>query len=152
MNKLMAQIAKFGLVGVICFIIDYIVYRIFNVVFEATGFADAFGQYYLISAFLGFSISVVANYILSFKFVFERKEDLSRKKEFIIFLILSIIGLGINELCLWLGYDVIYLNWQWLQNLMSAGFAKDVFFKFGATGVVMVYNFISRKIFLEKKD
>lgn len=152
MNKLLAQIAKFGLVGVICFIIDYVVYRIFNVIFEATGIGAAFPQYYLISAFLGFCISVVCNYILSFKFVFERKEDMSRKKEFIIFLILSVIGLGINELCLWLGIDVIYGNWAWLRGLMSEAFAKDIFFKFGATGVVMVYNFITRKIFLEKKD
>ena len=152
MNKLMAQIAKFGLVGVICFIIDYVIYRIFNVVFEATGFSNIFPQYYLLSALLGFTVSVVANYILSFKFVFERKEDLSRKKEFIIFLILSIIGLGINELCLFVGYDLIYMHWPWLKSFMSESFAKDVFFKFGATGVVMVYNFISRKIFLEKKD
>ena len=94
MKKLLAQIAKFGVVGVICFIIDYVVYRIFNVVFETTGFSNTFGQYYLISAFMGFTISVVCNYILSFKFVFERKEDMSRKKEFVIFLILSIIGLG----------------------------------------------------------
>jgi putative flippase GtrA len=151
MNKLLAQIAKFGLVGVICFIIDYVVYRIFNVVFEATGIATAFPQYYLVSAFFGFCVSVVCNYILSFKFVFERKEDMSRKKEFTIFLILSIIGLGINELCLWLGIDVIYQNWTWLKGIMSESFAKDIFFKFGATGVVMVYNFITRKIFLEKK-
>lgn len=152
MNKLLAQIAKFGLVGVICFIIDYVVYRIFNVVFEVTGVASAFSQYYLISAFLGFCISVVCNYILSFKFVFERKEDISRKKEFVIFLTLSVIGLGINELCLWLGIDVIYKNFIWMQGIMSESFAKDIFFKFGATGVVMVYNFITRKIFLEKKN
>jgi putative flippase GtrA len=152
MEKLLAQIAKFGIVGVVCFIIDYVIYRIFNVVFEVTGFSSLFPQYYLISAFLGFTVSVVCNYILSFKFVFERKEDMSRKKEFTIFLILSIIGLGINELCLWLGYDVIYLNWAWIQSIMSAAFAKDIFFKFGATGVVMVYNFITRKIFLEKKE
>ena len=151
MNKLLAQIAKFGVVGVIAFIIDYVIYRIFNVVFESTGFSTVFPQYYLISALLGFTVSVIANYILSFKFVFERKEDMSRKKEFVIFLVLSIIGLGINEICLFIGFDIIYLNWTWLQNIMSAGFAKDVFFKFGATGVVMVYNFISRKIFLEKK-
>ncbi len=152
MKKLLAQIAKFGLVGVICFIIDYVIYRIFNAIFVATGFAEVFPQYYLISGLFGFAISVVANYILSFKFVFERKEDLSRKKEFTIFLILSIIGMGINELCLFVGYDVIYMNWKWLQSIMSPGFAKDYFFKFGATGVVMVYNFITRKIFLEKKN
>ncbi len=152
MNKLLAQIAKFGLVGVICFVIDYVIYRIFNGVFVATGLAVNFPQYYLISAFLGFTVSVVCNYILSFKFVFERKEDISRKKEFIIFLILSVIGMGINEICLWLGYDVIYRNWNWLMQIMSDSFAKDIFFKFGATGVVMVYNFITRKIFLEQKN
>lgn len=152
MNKLMAQIAKFGLVGVICFIIDYVIYRGANLIFEATGIAAAFPQYYLISGLLGFSISVVANYILSFKFVFERKEDLSRRKEFVIFLVLSIIGMGINELCLYVGYDLIYRNWPWLQSIMNDHIAKDYFFKFAATGVVMVYNFITRKIFLEKKD
>ena len=152
MNKLLAQIAKFGMVGVICFIIDYVIYRIFNAGFEAVGFDNVFPQYYLISGFIAFTVSVVANYILSFKFVFERKEDMSRKKEFIIFVILSAIGLGINELCLFVGFDLIYKNWSWLNGIMSASFAKDVFFKFGATGVVMVYNFITRKIFLEKKD
>ncbi|MBE5839863.1 MAG: GtrA family protein [Butyrivibrio sp.] len=152
MDKLLAQIAKFGIVGVISFIVDYVVYRIFNAIFVSVGFSEVFAQYYLLSALLGFTVSVVVNYILSFKFVFERKEDISRKKEFIVFLVLSVIGLGINELCLYLGYDVIYLNWPWLKSIMSEGFAKDVFFKFGATGVVMVYNFISRKIFLEKKD
>ncbi len=152
MNKLLAQIAKFGLVGVICFIIDYAVYRIFNVIFEASGFAQIFPQYYLLSGLFAFAVSVVANYILSFKFVFERKEDMSRKKEFMVFMILSVIGMGINELCLFVGYDLIYRNWSWLNGFMSAKFAKDYFFKFGATGVVMVYNFITRKIFLEKKD
>lgn len=152
MNKLLAQIAKFGVVGVICFIIDYVIYRVFNFTFERSGFSGVFPQYYLISGFLAFAVSVVANYLLSFKFVFERKEDLSRRKEFVIFLILSIIGMGINELCLFVGFDGIYMHWKWLQGIMSAGFAKDVFFKFGATGVVMVYNFITRKIFLEKKD
>lgn len=152
MDKLLAQIAKFGIVGVISFIVDYVVYRIFNAIFVSVGFSEVFAQYYLLSALLGFTVSVVVNYILSFKFVFERKEDISRKKEFIVFLVLSIIGLGINEVCLYLGYDIIYLNWTWLRSIMSEGFAKDVFFKFGATGVVMVYNFISRKIFLEKKD
>ena len=33
MNKLMAQIAKFGLVGVICFIIDYVIYSGANLKF-----------------------------------------------------------------------------------------------------------------------
>lgn len=151
MNKLLAQIVKFGLVGVICFFIDYFIYLISNIVLVKTGVGDTFKYYELISGFLGFSVSVVANYILSFRFVFERRDDMSRKKEFAIFLILSIIGLGVNELCLFVGIHLIYMNWTWLQGIMSENFARNLFFKFAATGVVMVYNFITRKIFLEKK-
>lgn len=151
-NGLMAQIAKFGLVGVICFVIDYVIYRIANLVFEQSGIAATFPRYIYISLALGFAVSVVANYLLSMKYVFVRKDDLSRQREFMIFLILSIIGLGVNELCMYIGMDVIYAHWEWLRGLMSFDFAKDIFFKFGATGVVMVYNFITRKLFLEKKS
>ena len=152
MNNLMQQIMKFGLVGVFCFFVDYFIYIGANLVFENVGIAAAFPKYYLVSALIGFTVSVVVNYILSFKFVFVRRDDMSRKKEFVIFLILSIIGLGVNELCLFVGIDLIYMHWSWLKGIMSEGFAKNIFFKFGATGVVMVYNFITRKIFLEQKD
>lgn len=148
MKKLYAQIAKFGVVGVICFLIDYFIYVGANALFEMTGIAGIFPKYYLVSAFLGFSISVVVNYLLSMKYVFVRKEDISRQKEFIIFLILSVIGMGVNELCLYVGIDLIYGHWRWLRSIMGEDFAKNIFFKFGATGVVMVYNFITRKIFL----
>ncbi len=152
MNNLMQQIMKFGLVGVFCFFVDYFIYLGANVLFENVGIAAAFPKYYLISALIGFTVSVVVNYILSFKFVFVRRDDMSRKKEFVIFLILSIIGMGVNELCLFAGIYLIYMFWAWLKGIMSEGFAKNIFFKFGATGVVMVYNFITRKIFLEQKD
>ncbi|WP_035767538.1 GtrA family protein [Butyrivibrio sp. NC2002] len=152
MNNLLQQIMKFGLVGVFCFFVDYFLYLFANLIFEKSGIAAIFTGYYLISAFIGFTVSVVVNYILSFKFVFVRRDDMSRKKEFFIFLVLSIIGLGLNELCLYVGIDLIYMNWGFLQSIMSEGFAKNLFFKFGATGIVMVYNFVTRKIFLEQKE
>ena len=51
---------------------------------------------------------------------------------------LSVIGLGINELCMWVAIRMLGIHY-----MIS---------KVGATGVVMVYNFISRKMFIEKKD
>ena len=148
MKKLIGQIIKFGLVGVLCFVIDYLVYLGANKLFEVTGIAGIFPRYYLVSAFLGFTVSVVVNYLLSMKYVFSRRDDMSRGKEFIIFLVLSVIGLGLNELCLFVGIDLIYGHSAFLKGIMSEDFAKNVFFKFVATGVVMVYNFITRKIFL----
>ena len=144
-KKLLNQILKFGVVGGISFLIDFIIYTAIIKILT-------FDKAYIIAGVLGFSISLIFNYLASMKWVFVRRDDTSRKKEFIIFLVLSVIGLGINELCLWIGIDIMYKNWAWLRSIMSESFAKDIFFKFGATGVVMVYNFITRKIFLEKKD
>ncbi|MBP3735822.1 MAG: GtrA family protein [Lachnospiraceae bacterium] len=151
MKKLLDQIAKFGIVGVICFLIDYVIYLIFNAIFRRTGLADVYENYYLISQAISFIVSMVCNYLLSMKFVFTRKDDMSRKKEFVIFAVLSTIGLVINEICLYIGLGLIYRHVAFVRGLMSEGFA-ETFFKFGATGVVMVYNFISRKMFLEKKE
>lgn len=150
MKKLIEQILKFGLVGIISFFIDFIItmitsnilIRIFNINISKSA---------LIGAFLGFTISVIVNYILSMRYVFQRKDNIDRKKEFIIFVILSTFGLLINELIIYFCIDIIYNNVLWLQSLINetiiiAG-AKII-----ATAVVMVYNFITRKIFLEKKD
>ena len=150
MKKLIEQILKFGLVGIISFFVDFIItmitsnilIRIFNINISKSA---------LIGAFLGFTISVIVNYILSMRYVFQRKDNIDRKKEFIIFVILSTFGLLINELIIYFCIDIIYNNVLWLQSLINetiiiAG-AKII-----ATSVVMVYNFITRKIFLEKKD
>ena len=141
MKKLFMQIVKFGFVGAFCFVIDFGLFNGLNFL----------GVHYLISGAVGFIVSVIVNYILSFKFVFERKEDLDRRAEFIIFVVLSAIGLGVNELFIWLSMDVIYANSPFLQNLMGEKLAAAGG-KIFATAVVMVYNFVTRKIFLEKKS
>ena len=141
MTKLIQQFLKFGVVGVICFFIDTGLYTICNFI----------GIPYLISGVIGFSISVIVNYLLSMKYVFVRRDDLSRKREFTIYLILSIIGLGLNELILFICVELIYGNWTQLQALLPARGA-EILAKIGATGIVMVYNFVTRKIFMEKHD
>ena len=141
MNKLFQQIIKFGAVGGICFVIDMGVTMLLKVI----------GVHYLVAGFCGFLVSVVFNYILSFKFVFERKEDMDRRKEFVIFVVLSAGGLVINEVILYICMDVVYSNWNWLNQLISENPATAVS-KIVATGVVMVYNFVTRKKFLEKKE
>lgn len=149
---LMQQILRFGLLGVFCFVVDYLIYRLMNLIFERTGLATVFEYYYLVSTAISFIVSVTVNYVFSMKFVFSGKEGMSRQKEFTIFVILSVIGMGVNALCMYVGVDLIYGNWRWLQSFMSDSFAKNWFFKFGATGVVMVYNFITRKKFLDSDD
>lgn len=150
MKKLIDQILKFGVVGIISFIVDFVITMAVSTLLR-TSVGMTTSQAALVGAFFGFVISVIVNYILSMKYVFERREDLDRKKEFTIFVVLSIIGLGINELIILFCIDLMYANWAWLHNLIGATLATAGA-KIVATAVVMVYNFVTRKIFLENKD
>lgn len=127
MKKLLSQLIKFGLVGFMCFFIDYGI-----MVF----LTEVAGVHYLLSSGISFTVSVIVNYVLSLTYVFETEKG-NKVKEFIIFVVLSVIGLGINQLLMWFCVDVLEIFY-----MIS---------KIGATAVVMVYNFITRKMILEKK-
>ena len=110
MKRLIEQFVKFGAVGVLCFFIDFGIYTLLLALID-------WHYDYLIATFFGFTVSVIVNYILSMKFVFVRKEDMDRRKEFIIFVILSVIGCILNELLILLCMNGIYDNWAWMQSI-----------------------------------
>lgn len=141
MKKLMEQIIKFGIVGFFCFLIDYGITVVFT---------NVFGVHYLISKFLGFVVSAIVNYILSIKFVFTNKKEMDRKKEFSVFIILSAFGLLINEIVMFVCMDLIFPSSALLQKYITRELMVSVS-SIVATGIVMIYNFISRKLFLERK-
>ena len=126
MKKLIAQFMKFGVVGVIAFCIDYGILALLT---------EVFGMNYLVSATISFTASVVFYYAASMRYVFTHKEGMSKRREFAIFVVLSVIGLGINNLCMWAGVELFGIHY-----LVT---------KIGATAIVMVWNFVTRKIFLD---
>lgn len=125
-NKLLIQIFKFIIVGGIATIIDYIIFFILHELLKLPT---------LPSNIISFSISVIYNYIASVKWVFDVKKD-DPKKQFIIFIVLSIIGLLLNTAIVYVTVDIF----KWYSMLC----------KIIATGIVMVFNFITRKLLLEK--
>lgn len=141
MKKLFAQIIKFGAVGFLCFFIDYAI---------MVGLTELVGIPSLISSGCSYTISTIVNYILSVTIVFDADKRANKAVQFIVFVILSLIGLGINQLCMWGGT-------AWLESLMEqsqalASYSQYAYMvvKIFATAIVMVYNFITRKIFIEK--
>lgn len=126
-KRIYKQIIKFALVGGTAFIIDYFL------LYFCTSFLKI--PYYF-SNIVSFSVSVIYNYILSYKWVFEVDEEQNKKMGFLIFIVLSVIGLILNQLILWI--TVEYFNIYYMTA------------KVGATGIVMIYNFVSRKILLER--
>lgn len=139
--KLLVQIFKFILVGGISFLVDFVVYTVM---------CNVLHVHYMIAGVSGFVISVIVNYILSMRYVFESKEDMRKEKEFIIFVVLSLIGMLLNSLILYVCIDCIYRDLQWLNRTISVEW-MNIVAKVVATSVVMVYNFVTRKIFLERK-
>lgn len=127
-KKLIIQMVKFGGVGAFCFVID------FAILFALT---ELFGEHlYLLFAGISFTVSVVVNYILSVRYVFDVNDKHSRKQHFILFVIFSVIGLGLTELLMWLGVSVADINYMLTKVL--------------ATAMVMIYNFITKKLSLER--
>ena len=129
LKKLMPQIIKFGVVGGTAFFIDYGLLLFFT---------DICGIWYLLSSFLSYSISTVFNYWASMKFVFKGKEDMGKGKEFTMFGTWSLMGLGVNQVGMWGFVDGFGMDYKWA--------------KITVTAIVMVSNFITRKIFLEEKS
>ncbi|MDD2435554.1 MAG: GtrA family protein [Bacilli bacterium] len=128
MNKLAKQIFKFLIVGGLAFLIDYALLYILT---------EYYGIYYLVSSIISFIISLIFNYIASIMFVFKTNKK-EKNKNFIFFIVGSIIGLGINQIVMYVMVEFIHVYYM---------FSKIV-----ATGVVMVWNFITRKIFIEQKE
>lgn len=126
-TKLFKQIFRFIIVGGIATIIDWTIYYILFNIFEINP---------LIANILSFSVAVVYNCIASIKWVFTVDENKNKKQIFIEFVILSIIGLIISEILLYIFVDTIKIN--------------EMISKVLATIIVMTFNFVTRKMFLEK--
>ena len=129
MKKLILQMVKFGAVGFLCFFIDY------GIMLLLTELAWV---NYLISCCISFSVSVIVNYLLSMHFVFAAKANMKKRTQFVIFVILSVIGLGLNQLFMWLFVDLVHIPYQ--------------IAKLAVTAIVMLFNFVTRKVFLEENE
>lgn len=121
------KIVSFGLVGIVATAIEYILLIILKEVFDID---------VLIGSGIAFTVSLCFNYYLSIKYVFVDKKEMSKLKEMSGFFVTAIIGLLINQIVMYVLVDLVSLYY-----LIS---------KVVATTVVMLWNFISRHIFLEK--
>lgn len=142
MKKLLEQIAKFGIVGVIAFIIDAGLLNILVSFLKMNA---------VVAATFSFLISLTFNYVASMKYVFVRREDMARWMEITVFFISSAIGLLINDAIIW-----VFTNILIDSSVSDTDHAKYIFFtntgKITATVVVAVWNFVIRKWLLEAPD
>ncbi|WP_428843243.1 GtrA family protein [[Collinsella] massiliensis] len=123
------QFSKFAVVGIISFAVDWAL---------LVALTEFLHVDYLVSTSISFIVSVALNYALSMKYVFTHRDDMSRKREFTIFAILSAIGLGLTDVLMFVGVTVLNIAYQLTKVL--------------ATFCVTWYNFFTRKKFLSTTE
>lgn len=126
MNELVNKIIRFSIVGGIATLIDFACLYIFK---------EFLNIDVILANTLSFIISVTYNYIASITWVFDTNKNKNKKIQFILFIIFSIVGLIINNIILYILTDKLNIYY-----LIS---------KVVATLIVMIFNFVTRKKFLE---
>lgn len=119
------QFLKFAVVGLISFAVDWLLLVVLT---------DLCHVDYLMSTSVSFIVSVALNYALSVRYVFPHRDDMSRKREFTIFAILSAIGLGLTDVFMFVGVTMLNVAYQAMKVI--------------ATFCVTWYNYFSRRKFL----
>lgn len=94
-------------------------------------FTDVCHIYYLVSNIISFTLGLIVNYILSKLLVFQDKVSLSTSKEFIIYAIIGVVGLGIDTLLMSIFTDTFNIYYM-LSKIIS-------------TLLVFIWNFGARK-------
>lgn len=135
MKKLIEQVVKFGIVGIIALIIDVVLLNLLLLVHLNN----------VVAGTISFIISLIFNYIASMKYVFKHREDMARWMELLIFVISAVIGLLINDAIIWLStLGMVEALRGTAIYMLRTNIGKLI-----ATVVVAVWNFVIRKWLLD---
>jgi putative flippase GtrA len=141
------EFLRYCVVGGIAFLVDAGVLALFYyIIFEHVN-ALIFGSIDLrntLATACGFIAGLAANYVLSILFVFNSSKQKSKNnaKAFLIYAVVGIIGLGLTEVGMNLGKAVLDESYDKLMPLVKVVVA----------GIVLVWNYIGRKIFVYKGE
>ncbi|AMB93729.1 GtrA family protein [Aerococcus sanguinicola] len=127
MQKIIQQIIRFGLIGVLATVIDFAL---------LTALTEWGYVHYLLSAGIAFVVATIFNYLASMRYVFvSRFSKEERLQELLLFVSLSVVGLILNQFFMWAFVEKLGIYYLLAKVL--------------ATFLVMAWNFISRKLWIE---
>lgn len=150
-KALIGEFLRYVVVGGIAFLVDFGVFALFReLVFGGKGGTVVI----TVSTAAGFIAGLAVNYLLSMAMVFrtEKQQKQGRNaRAVLIFALIGVIGLGLTELLQWLGE----------AKLLTSGIGKELdsaigglgvyAVKIGVAGIVLIWNYVGRKIFVFKE-
>lgn len=137
LNSFVKEFARYLVVGGTAFLVDYgVLYLSKTFLFQSLGDLGV----YLATA-LGFLAGLVYNYVLSLVWVFRSAKDQKKGRTlgaFLLFSIIGIIGLLLTEGGMFLGYQLLHINYLIVKLFVAA--------------VVLLWNYGARKILIFKDE
>ena len=127
-DKLHVQFLRYFLVATAAFTVDFGTYTILVKVAHA---------HPVVAATIGFTLGIIVNYLLSIRWVFDKRAR-SAKYELMVFVIIGVIGLVLTDFIVWL----IAVEAQ----------EDELLAKIVATAIVFFWNFGARKFILFNKE
>ena len=144
-NNTFVQFFRYIFVGGFATVVHY-----FVLIF----FTEVFGINANISNLIAFTIGLIVNYIISTLWVFDKGKVNNKWIEFLIFAIIGVVGLGINQFFIWL-FDNPFREMAIFDGLFGGFITVDKYYIIGqviATGVSFIWNFVARKFILYNKQ
>ncbi len=139
-NHIFWELFRFAIVGLVAAVFDFITCFVFQfVIFKGNEAVYVT----IVSTIAGFVIGVIINYLMSTYMVYKASKSTFSKSVMgiVVFVILSAIGLGIGIGIQYFLYDFLYLK----KEIMMFSYPIDFVIR---TLIVMVYNYISRKVII----
>jgi len=140
----LAEIIRFLIVGGLATIIDFLAMGITLYAFNPNLYPHFYNVWIgggnpttlatIIGTAIGFIAGLLFNYIFSIIFVFQEKGNSRSAKGFVLFTLLSLGGLLIHIIGMYIGYNLLGIN-EWILKILF-------------TLVVLAYNYITRKLII----
>lgn len=132
------EVFRFAIVGAIAALFDFTVCYSIRYLLLLTSLNQSFIS--AISVFCGFVVGVIINYLCSVSIVFKTGDNnfSKTKRGIILFVALSVVGLGIG-----IGLEILFVDVLGLMEIISFLIR---------TIVVLIWNYVSRKVFIFKNE
>ncbi len=121
MSERFLEIIRFCIVGGLSLIVDCAI---------LFGLTEFLGVHYFYSAAISFTASVIFNYWLCVVYVFKNARKQTARQA-TIFIGSSVVGLALNQMCMWFFVEIILLHYM-LAKLF-------------ATAIVTIWNYIMKR-------
>jgi putative flippase GtrA len=126
-ESILIQFFRYIFVGGVAFFVD------FSLLYFLTEFL---GLFYILSATISFLIGLIVNYIISLAWVFNKRKLKNRYHEFLVFALIGVIGLGLNDAMIY--YFTTYFALYFMFSKIISQIA------------VLLWNFFARRYVLFK--